>query len=159
MAKRTVSAVDDESVRDEDCREEAGSDAGRGAKGRFAGFDREDLEKLKKVVARFWPTVKKALRAIPFIDEVVAAYFAMLDPQTPLKARLIVLGALLYFVTPFDLVPDVLLGIGFLDDASILAAAIASIRQSITEEHRAAARRALSDEEPGAGEEGIIIDV
>lgn len=158
MAK-TGKELDQDQTRDEESREEGGAGSESDAKGRFTGFDRENLEKLKQVVERFWPTVKKALRAIPFIDEVVAAYFAMLDPQTPLKARLIVLGALLYFVTPFDLVPDLLLGIGFLDDASILAAAIASIRQSITPEHREAARRALSDEEPGAGQEGIIIDV
>lgn len=158
MANSTGTVVSKDPPRDEDARDDAGTSSESDAKSRFAGFDREHLEKLKQVVERFWPTVKKALRAIPFIDEVVAAYFAMLDPQTPLKARLIVLGALLYFVTPFDLVPDLLLGIGFLDDASILAAAIASIRQSITPEHREAARRALSDEEPGAGQDGIIID-
>ncbi len=106
----------------------------------------EDADKEEaRVRARFWPTVKKALRTIPFIDEVVAAYYAMLDPTTPTSARLTLIAALAYFVTPFDFVPDIILGVGFLDDASVLAAAIAAVSSSIKEEHREAARRALAD--------------
>jgi len=103
-------------------------------------------EKEARIRRAFWPTVRKALRAIPFMEEVVAAYYAMLDPQTPMRARLTVIGALAYFVTPFDMVPDIILGIGFLDDASVLAAALAAVSSSIREEHREAARRALADE-------------
>ena len=105
----------------------------------------QDEKKQARIRAKFWPTVKKALRTIPFMDEVVAAYFAMLDPQTPMQARLPLIGALAYFVLPFDFVPDFIFGVGFLDDASILAAAIASVRSSITEDHREAARQALAD--------------
>lgn len=103
-------------------------------------------EKESRIRDRFWPTVKKALRSIPFIDEVVAAYYAMLDPTTPTSARLTLIAALAYFVTPFDFVPDFILGVGFLDDASVLAAAIAAVSGSIKAEHREAARRALADE-------------
>src|SRR4051794_40625838 len=73
-------------------------------------------DKAERVKARFWPTVKKALRIIPFMDEVVAAYYAMLDPRTPPRSRLILIAALAYFVTPFDIVPDFILGLGFIDD-------------------------------------------
>jgi uncharacterized membrane protein YkvA (DUF1232 family) len=103
-------------------------------------------EKEARVRARFWPTVKKAIRWIPFIDEVVAAYYAMLDPRTPARPRLILLGALAYFVAPIDLVPDFILALGFVDDASVLMAALAAVRGSIREEHREAARRALQEE-------------
>ncbi|MDH3194952.1 MAG: YkvA family protein [Hyphomicrobiales bacterium] len=113
----------------------------------------EDEKKQAHIRAKFWPTVKKALRTIPFMDEVVAAYFAMLDPQTPARPRLILIGALAYFVLPFDLVPDIIFGVGFLDDASILAAAIASVRSSITDDHREAARRALAEGPEDAGSE------
>lgn len=103
--------------------------------------------KQETVRARFWPTVRKALRAIPFIDEVVAAYYAMLDPRTPARARLTLVAALAYFVAPVDLVPDWIIGAGFLDDASVLAAALAAVRGSIRDEHREAARRALAEDE------------
>lgn len=114
----------------------------------------EDEKRQARIRARFWPTVKKALRAIPFMDEVVAAYFAMLDPHTPMQARLTLIGALAYFVLPFDLVPDIIVGIGFIDDASILAAAIAAVSSSITDDHREAARRALADNPDDAEGQG-----
>jgi uncharacterized membrane protein YkvA (DUF1232 family) len=103
-------------------------------------------EKESEIRRNFWPTVKKALRAVPFMNEVVAAYYAMLDPETPTRSRLTLVAALAYFVSPFDLVPDMILGLGFLDDASVLAAALAAVRSSIKDEHREAARSALADE-------------
>ena len=96
--------------------------------------------------ARFWPTVKRALRAIPFMEDVAAAYFAMLDPATPTVARLTLIAALAYFVAPFDIIPDMIAGLGFADDATVLLAAITAVQGSIRDEHRAAARRALADE-------------
>jgi len=101
-------------------------------------------EKEARVRENFWPTVKRALRHIPFIEEVVAAYYAMLDHETPLPARLTLVAALAYFVTPFDFIPDFILGVGFIDDASVLMAALTAVRGSIKEEHRVAARRALA---------------
>ena len=72
-----------------------------------------------RVRRRFWPTVRRALRSIPFIEDVVAAYYAMLDPATPVGARLTLVAALAYFVAPFDIIPDIVLAVGFLDDASV----------------------------------------
>ena len=104
-------------------------------------------EKERRVRANFWPTVKRALRHIPFIEEVVAAYYAMLDRETPVSARLTIIAALAYFVTPFDFVPDFILGLGFVDDASVLMAALAAVRNSIKDEHREAAKAALAEQE------------
>ena len=106
----------------------------------------EAAAKESVIRTRFWPTVKKALNAIPFIDEVVAAYYAMLDPTTPSRAKLTLIVALAYFVAPIDVVPDFIIGLGFIDDASVLAAAFAAVRSSIREEHREAARRALREQ-------------
>jgi uncharacterized membrane protein YkvA (DUF1232 family) len=103
----------------------------------------EAEEKQARIKKRFWPTVRKALKAIPFMDEVVAAYFAMLDPQTPRAARMTLIGALAYFVMPIDMIPDFIFSLGFVDDASVLTAAIAAVGSSIKPEHRRAARRAL----------------
>ena len=100
-------------------------------------------EKQARIKKRFWPTVRKALNAIPFMDEVVAAYYAMLDPQTPRAARMTLIGALAYFVMPIDLIPDFIVSLGFVDDASVLTAALAAVGGSIRPEHREAARRAL----------------
>ena len=50
------------------------------------------------------------------------------------------LAALAYFVLPTDFIPDFLPGLGFTDDAAVIAAAVALARRSIKPEHREAAR-------------------
>lgn len=96
-----------------------------------------------RVRAGFWRTIRKAVAAIPFLDEVIAAYYCALDPETPTAVRATLLAALAYFVLPFDLVPDFLLGFGFADDATILLTAITAVRRHIGETHRSAAKAAL----------------
>jgi uncharacterized membrane protein YkvA (DUF1232 family) len=103
----------------------------------------EAERKEERIRKRFWPTVRKALKTIPFMDEVVAAYYAMLDPRTPHAARMTLIGALAYFVMPVDVIPDFLAGLGFVDDASVLTAALAAVRSAVKPEHRVAAKRAL----------------
>ena len=96
-----------------------------------------------KVKQGFWPKLARVLASIPFAEEVVAAYYCAFDPRTPLRARGILLAALAYFILPFDVVPDFILGVGFTDDMAVVAAAIGMIATHMTEEHRARARAAL----------------
>jgi uncharacterized membrane protein YkvA (DUF1232 family) len=103
-----------------------------------------------RVRRKFWATFRKAVRFIPFADEVVAAYYCAFDPATPRHVRAVLLGALAYFVLPFDAIPDFVAGIGFSDDAAVLLAAIGMVRAHITPVHREAARRALADDEAPA---------
>ncbi len=97
----------------------------------------------------FWPKLKRVARRIPFMDELLAAYYCTLDPKTPLQAKAILMGALAYFVLPVDLIPDFIAGFGFTDDAAVLYAAIRSVSRYITDDHRTKARetlkRALAD--------------
>ena len=62
-----------------------------------------------------------------------------------MKAAL--LGALAYFVLPFDAVPDVLPFLGFADDAAILATALRMVANHLTPAHREAAKRTLDADE------------
>ena len=103
----------------------------------------------ERVRAGFWSTLRRAVRQIPFAEDVVAAYYCALDARTPAKVRWTLLAALAYFVSPVDLVPDVLPVIGFGDDAAVLATTIALLRSHMTDAHRAAAQRALSEEDIG----------
>jgi uncharacterized membrane protein YkvA (DUF1232 family) len=101
------------------------------------------------VRARFWPAVKGWLARIPFIDEVVAGYFAMIDPKTPAAARLTLLAAFAYVLLPHPPLKRALAGLGFLDNATALAAGLAAVGAAIRDEHRAAARRALHGDRAG----------
>ncbi|WP_350335626.1 YkvA family protein [Coralliovum pocilloporae] len=97
------------------------------------------------VRAKFWRTMKKAVARIPFLEDVASAYYCAIDPETPRRVRYLILGALLYFVTPLDAIPDFLAMVGFGDDATILMAVIASIRVHMKPAHIDAARKALVD--------------
>ncbi len=95
-------------------------------------------------VARdFWPKLKRSLARIPFAEDVLAAFYCAFDPLTPLKVKGILLGALAYFIMPVDVIPDLLLGLGFTDDMAVLYTAISMIRSHMTQAHRDRAKEAL----------------
>ncbi|TPQ51798.1 hypothetical protein C2U72_06540 [Prosthecomicrobium hirschii] len=102
-------------------------------------------EREAKVRAGFWASLRRAARAIPFSTDLVAAYYCALDPTTPRRVRLTLLGALAYFVMPADLLPDFLPLVGFTDDATVLITAIGMVTGHIRDEHRQAAEKALSE--------------
>jgi uncharacterized membrane protein YkvA (DUF1232 family) len=94
----------------------------------------------------FWAKLKRVARRIPFAEDLLAAYFCTLDPATPNRVRLVLLGAIAYFVLPMDAMPDFLPLLGFADDAALLMAALTQVAGSITESHREQARAALKDD-------------
>ena len=93
------------------------------------------------------PKLKRVLQHVPFAEDLLAAYYAVLDRQTPFRVRAVLIGALAYFVLPIDAIPDVIVGLGYTDDAAILYAALRMVSGSISERHRDAARRWLHDNE------------
>ncbi|WP_040677701.1 YkvA family protein [Nitratireductor pacificus] len=108
----------------------------------------ENGRREERVRDRFWHTLRKAARQVPFVEELVAGYYCALDNDSPPRVRGTLLAALAYFVLPLDLVPDFLLGLGFTDDMAVLAAALNTVRKHITPAHRLAARKALSEADP-----------
>ncbi|GGB68622.1 MULTISPECIES: YkvA family protein [Henriciella] len=87
---------------------------------------------------------------IPFADDLAAAYYAAMDPKTPRKAKAVLFAALGYFIVPTDAMPDVIAGLGFTDDATVLATALGIVGSQVKEKHRRAARRLLGLPEPAA---------
>lgn len=108
--------------------------------------DKAEQSRRERSVRRdFWGKLKRNIGRVPFAEEAVAAYYCALDPQTPGHVRGTLLAALAYFILPLDILPDFIVGLGFGDDLTVLAAAIAAVRGSMTDGHRQAARRALDD--------------
>jgi uncharacterized membrane protein YkvA (DUF1232 family) len=56
---------------------------------------------------------------------------------------LFIYAALVYWLFPFDLIPDFLAGIGQLDDFGAISLALMSVRKSVTPAHREKARAVL----------------
>lgn len=92
---------------------------------------------------RFWAKLRRTLARIPFAEDLVSAWYCAIDGDTPPHVRAVLAGALAYFMLPADLIPDVLAGLGFTDDASVLAAAILAVGQNIRPKHRQRAKLAL----------------
>ena len=96
-----------------------------------------------RVQRGFWPKIVRTAARIPFADQALSVWYAARDPETPVAAKGMMLGALAYFVLPIDAIPDVFAGIGFTDDAAVFAALIATLGANIKRRHRDAAEQAL----------------
>ena len=109
------------------------------------GFEpAEELAKDRESVRRrFWIKLKQVVARLPFAEDLLAAYYCAFDRQTPRHVQVALLGAIAYFILPFDVVPDMLPVLGFTDDAAVLATAIRMVAGYITPEHRDAARATL----------------
>ena len=92
----------------------------------------------------FWPKFRRFAARLPFAEDLVAAYFCAFDRATPRHVQVALIGALAYFVLPFDFVPDMMPLIGFTDDAAVLATAIKLVSAHIGPQHREAARGVLA---------------
>ena len=102
------------------------------------------IAKNSRIVEKsFWQKLLRVAGYIPFAEDLAAGYFCAIDPATPTRVKGILVAALAYFVLPFDAIPDFIAGLGYTDDATVLAAAIALVSGYIKDRHRARARAAL----------------
>lgn len=101
----------------------------------------KDSERVRK---SFWIKLKRVVTKLPFAEDLLAAYYCAFDRETPRHVQAALLGAIAYFVLPFDFIPDMLPVLGFTDDAAVLATAIRMVSSHITPEHRKAAHAALT---------------
>jgi uncharacterized membrane protein YkvA (DUF1232 family) len=100
----------------------------------------KDHESVRK---RFWGKFKRVAARLPFAEDLLSAYYCAFDLKTPRHVQVALLGAIAYFILPFDFIPDMLPVLGFTDDAAVLATAIRLVAAHITSEHRDAARAKL----------------
>lgn len=95
----------------------------------------------------FWEKVKNfAIKAgKEVIDTALTLYYCLLDGDTPMWAKSVIIGALGYFINPIDAIPDITPIVGFTDDLGVLAAALASVAMHIKEEHKQNAKNKLTE--------------
>ncbi|RIY00995.1 DUF1232 domain-containing protein [Aureimonas flava] len=110
----------------------------------------EQARQEQRVRKGFFATLRRAARHIPFMEDVVASYHCALDPATPAASRGVLLAALAYFVLPFDVIPDFIVGLGFTDDVAVLLAAFSAVQKNIRPEHYERARETLKDDPEGS---------
>ena len=109
-----------------------------------ADWDQHAPQDEARVKRAFWQKVKRLAGRLPFAEDLLTAYYCAFDQATPLQVKMALIGALAYFVLPFDIVPDMMPLLGFTDDAAILLTALRMVTAHVRPEHREAARRALA---------------
>ena len=53
--------------------------------------------------------------------------------NVPAKSLVLIVAGILYFVMPIDVIPDFVIGLGFLDDAAVLAWVVSSVRTVVSD--------------------------
>ena len=61
----------------------------------------------------------------------IRAYYRREYRNIPTQNLVLIIGAITYILNPFDLIPDWIVGLGFADDAVVLAFAVRRTRQTL----------------------------
>lgn len=84
-----------------------------------------EFEKKKEFVEEnLWEKLEKVGSKISFAKDLFALYKYMIDPNVPWYRKSIVAGALIYFIVPIDIVPDLSPLVGYLDDLGVITAVL-----------------------------------
>ena len=78
----------------------------------------------KEIEERLWEKVERIGKKISFAKDIKALYNYMKDPSVPWYRKSIVVGALIYFISPIDAVPDLAPLVGYLDDLGVIMAVL-----------------------------------
>ncbi len=112
--------------------------------GRVMDSTRRDGD-LARTGERLFAYLRRVLPRVPFAEDLLAAWYCLLDPATPPRVRHVLLGAVAYFLLPADLLPDFLPALGFSDDAAVIALVLSTLSRHLRPEHRERARRRLRE--------------
>lgn len=95
----------------------------------------------------FWNKVQKYSKKAGsvIVYAVLLLYYTLQKPDIPLKVKATIAGALGYFILPIDLIPDVALGVGFVDDLGVITAALIQVAMYIDEDIKKLAKDKLKD--------------
>jgi len=77
--------------------------------------------------------IKKVIEKVKVLVEMLGAYVKGEYKKIPKKTLILLVAALIYLVNPFDLIPDFIPGIGYIDDARVIIFVFQSLFEDIQE--------------------------
>ncbi|MCR5235541.1 MAG: DUF1232 domain-containing protein [Lachnospiraceae bacterium] len=98
--------------------------------------DEDKLERLfQRLEKKFEsiPVAGSALKYIPIMASMVNMYSKKLYTDVPVGVIVAAVSALIYVVTPTDLIPDIIPAIGLVDDAAVFAACLYLVKSDLDE--------------------------
>ena len=99
----------------------------------------QDRDKIEHFLARLEtklsliPVAGNYLSDIPVLISLVRAYVDKTYVEIPIGSILAIIGALIYFLSPVDLIPDSIPGLGYLDDVAVLGVAFKLVHDDVAE--------------------------
>lgn len=100
-----------------------------------------DIEK-KTLFKKLTKQVKRLGNEL--IYQLLLTYYVLQKPGIPTRIRSLLIGSIVYFVIPFDAIPDIILGTGYTDDATIILSALSVARMYVGDEEREKAKAETS---------------
>ncbi len=82
----------------------------------------------------FWDKLKNFAKVAgaEVVNKALLLYYAAQEPDAPKWAKAAIYGALGYFISPIDAIPDITPVVGYADDLGVLVAALATVAMYIT---------------------------
>lgn len=90
------------------------------------------LQKLEKKLAGI-PFAGKKLASVPVMISLLNSYKNREYREVPMGTLVAIGAALIYFLSPVDFLPDFIPGLGFLDDAAVIAFCWKKVEEDIQE--------------------------
>lgn len=112
-------------------------------------FDNKELKERKYTEAysepKLFDKIKKFAKkaGIKVIYLALLLFYTLQQPETPRKAKSVIIGALGYFIFPMDLIPDFIPIAGFSDDLTALAGALVMVAMHVNEDTKRKAKERL----------------
>lgn len=112
-------------------------------------FDNKELKERKYTEAysepKLFDKIKKFAKkaGIKVIYLALLLFYTLQQPETPRKAKSVIIGALGYFIFPMDLIPDFIPIAGFSDDLTALAGALVMVAMHVNEDTKRKAKDRL----------------
>ena len=94
----------------------------------------------------FWRKLTRFARAAgrEVVEKALLLYYVLQEEHTPVWAKTAIIGALGYFITFIDAIPDITPAVGYADDLGVLAMALATVSTYVNDSVRARARATLT---------------
>ena len=91
---------------------------------------------------KLWEKIRDTVHVagLKLLNQALILYYVAQSPNCPTKIKAGIFGALGYFISPLDLIPDPAPVVGYTDDALVIAAAIAMAQMYITDDIKKQAR-------------------
>ncbi|HTJ99040.1 MAG TPA: DUF1232 domain-containing protein [Bordetella sp.] len=96
---------------------------------------------------RFWRKLARHAKGAgrQAVEKALWLFYTLQAPGTPKWAKRVIYGALGYFVFPLDAIPDLTPLVGYTDDLTVLAAALATVAVYVTDDVKRQAADKLRD--------------